>query len=121
MTVGRSSRREKGLLPLGRDIARIAIVGPHADDVEAGFSTYMYSTALKMMHARATGGDIAMAGVDLGGTPPPEAKAAIAAEMGPVVKTDRRPQRAAETLTISGSAAFKLQHGRDGQISAERQ
>jgi hypothetical protein len=35
----------------------------HADDVEAGFTTYMYPSGLKMMHARATGGDIAMAGV----------------------------------------------------------
>jgi beta-glucosidase len=77
-------------LPLSRDVAKIAIIGPHADDVEAGFATYMYSTALKMMQARATGGDIAMAGVDLGGTPPPEAKAAMAAEMGSVFKTDRR-------------------------------
>jgi beta-xylosidase len=50
----------------------------------------MYAAALKMMHARATGGDIAMAGVDLGGTPPPEAKAAMAAEMGAVFSTDRR-------------------------------
>ena len=48
------------------------------------------NAALKMMQARATGGDIAMAGVDLGGTPPPEAKAAMAAEMGSVFKTDRR-------------------------------
>ena len=83
-------KNESGLLPLSRDVAKIAIIGPHADDVEVGFTTYMYSTALKMMHARATGGDIAMAGVDLGGTPPPEAKAAMAAEMGSVFKTDRR-------------------------------
>jgi beta-xylosidase len=34
--------------------------------------------------------DIAMAGVDLGGTPPPEAKAAMAADMGSAFKTDRR-------------------------------
>ncbi|HET6675374.1 MAG TPA: glycoside hydrolase family 3 C-terminal domain-containing protein [Nitrospiraceae bacterium] len=83
-------KNETGLLPLSREIAKIAIIGPHADDVEAGFTTYMYSTALKMMHARATGGDIAMAGVDLGGTPPPEAKAAMAAELGSVFKIDRR-------------------------------
>jgi beta-glucosidase-like glycosyl hydrolase len=75
-------KNDKGLLPLSRDIAKIAIIGPHADDVEAGFATYMYSTALKMMQARATGGDIAMAGVDLGGTPPPEAKAAMRPRWG---------------------------------------
>jgi beta-glucosidase len=82
-------KNDKGLLPLSRDIAKIAIIGPHADDVEAGFTTYMYANALKMNHARATGGDIAMAGVDLGAPPPPEAKAALAAEMGAVFKVDR--------------------------------
>jgi beta-glucosidase len=57
-------KNENGLLPLSRDTAKIAIVGPHADDVEAGFTTYTYAAGLKMMHARATGGDIAMAGAD---------------------------------------------------------
>jgi beta-glucosidase len=71
-------------------IARIAIVGPHADDVEIGFATYTYPAGLKMMHARATGGDIAMAGIDLGGGAPAEARAAVAAELAPVFKTDRR-------------------------------
>ena len=83
-------KNEKGLLPLSRDIAKIAIIGPHADDVAAGFTTYAYPAGLKMMHARATGGDIAMAGVDLGGGAPPEARAAVAAELAPVFKTDRR-------------------------------
>jgi beta-xylosidase len=83
-------KNDKGLLPLSRDIAQIAIIGPHADDVEAGFSTYMCANALKMYHARATGGDIAMAGVGLGAPPPPEAKAALGAEMGAAFKIDRR-------------------------------
>jgi hypothetical protein len=83
-------KNDKGLLPLSRDIAKIAIIGPHADDVEAGFTTYMYANVLKMYHARATGGDIAMAGVGLGAPPPPEAKAALAAEMGAAFKVDRR-------------------------------
>jgi hypothetical protein len=30
------------LLPLSRDIAKSAIIGPHADDVESGFTTYSY-------------------------------------------------------------------------------
>ena len=83
-------KNEKGLLPLSRDIAKIAVIGPHADDVEAGFPAYTYPAALKMMHARATGGDIAMAGVDLGGGAPPEARAAVAAELAAVFKVDRR-------------------------------
>jgi beta-glucosidase len=83
-------KNEKGLLPLSRDLAKVAIIGPHADDVAIGFATYTYPAALKMMHARATGGDIAMAGVDLGGGAPPEEKAAVAAELAPIFKTDRR-------------------------------
>src|SRR5688572_25617165 len=83
-------KNEKGLLPVSRDTARIAIVGPHADDAEAGFTTYTYPAALKMMHARATGGDTAMAGIDLGGGAPPEARAAVAAELAPEFKADRR-------------------------------
>ena len=83
-------KNEKGLLPLSRDIVKIEIVGPHADDVAAGFTTYTYPAALKMMHARATGGDIAMAGVDLGGGAPPEGKAAVAAEPGAGIQD--RPQ-----------------------------
>jgi beta-glucosidase len=83
-------KNQKGLLPLSRDIAKIAIVGPHADDVAAGFTTYTYLDGLKMFEARATGSDIAMAGIDLGGGAPPEAKAAVAAELEPVFKADCR-------------------------------
>jgi beta-glucosidase-like glycosyl hydrolase len=82
-------KNEKALLPLSRDIAKIAIIGPHADDIAVGFTTYTYLDGLKMFEARATGGDIAMAGIDLGGGAPPEAKALVAAELGPVFKTDR--------------------------------
>ena len=79
-------KNDQGLLPLGRDIAKIAIIGPHADDVQIGFPTYTYPTALKMTHARATGGDIAMAGVDIGGGASADSKAAIGAELAPAFK-----------------------------------
>ena len=100
-------KNDKGLLPLSRDIARIAIVGPHADDVEAGFTTYMYSAALKMTHARATGGDIAMAGVELGGAVPPEAKAALAAETGAAFKIDRRQYMKSNYAAMSLAEAVR--------------
>ena len=100
-------KNEKGLLPLSRDIAKIAIIGPHADDVEAGFTTYTYPAGLKMMHARATGGDIAMAGVDLGGGAPPEAKAAVAAELAPVFKTDRRDYLKSNYSAVSLAEAVR--------------
>ena len=100
-------KNEKDLLPLSRDIEKIAIIGPHADDVSVGFPTYTYPAALKMMHARATGGDIAMAGIDLGGGAPPEAKAAIAAELAPVFNTDRRAYLKSNYSAISLAEAVR--------------
>jgi beta-xylosidase len=100
-------KNEKSLLPLSRDIAKIAIIGPHADDVEVGFPTYTYPAGLKMMHARATGGDIAMAGVDLGGGAPPEARAAVAAELAPVFKADRREYLKSNYSAVSLAEAVR--------------
>jgi beta-xylosidase len=100
-------KNEKGLLPLSRDTAKIAIVGPHADDVAIGFPTYTYPAALKMTHARATGGDIAMAGVDLGAGVPPEAKAAVMAELAPVFKADRREYLTSNYSAISLAEAVR--------------
>ena len=100
-------KNEKNLLPLSRDIAKIAIIGPHADDMEAGFTTYTYPAALKMMHARATGGDIAMAGVDLGGGAPAEGKAAVSAELAPVFKIDRREYLKSNYSAVSLAEAVR--------------
>ena len=60
-----------------------------------------------MMHARATGGDIAMAGVDLGGGAPPEAKAAVAAELAPVFKADRREYLKSNYSAVSLAEAVR--------------
>ena len=60
-----------------------------------------------MMHARATGGDIAMAGVDLGGGAPPEAKAAVAAELAPVFKADRRDYLKSNYSAVSLAEAVR--------------
>jgi beta-xylosidase len=100
-------KNEKSLLPLSRDIAKIAIVGPHADDVAAGFTTYTYPAGLNMMHARATGGDIAMVGVDLGGGAPPEARAAVAAELAPAFKVDRRDYLRSNYVAMSLAEAVQ--------------
>ncbi len=89
------------LLPLSRDLRRIAVVGPHADDVAAGFSTYTYADAVKMFEARATGGEMAMAGMELGGEVPHEALMAIAGELGPVFATDRRAYIEANYSAVS--------------------
>jgi beta-xylosidase len=37
-------KNDNGLLPLSRDITKLAIIGPHADDVAAGFPTYTFPT-----------------------------------------------------------------------------
>jgi beta-xylosidase len=102
-------KNETGLLPLSRDIAKIAIIGPHADDVAADFTTYTYPGGLKMFEARATGGEIAMAGIDLGGGARPEAKAAVAAELAPVFKADRRDYLKSNYSAVSlAEAVWKL-------------
>jgi beta-glucosidase-like glycosyl hydrolase len=100
-------KNENNLLPLGRDVARIAIIGPHADDVAAGFGTYTYPAGLQMMEARATGGDIAMAGIDLGGGAPAEARARVAAELAPVFAVDRRDYLKSNYATVSLAEAVR--------------
>jgi beta-xylosidase len=100
-------KNEKGLLPLSRGIAKVAIIGPHADDVEAGFTTYTYPAGLKMMHARATGGETVMAGMDLGAAATPEAKAAVSAELGPVLKADRREYLKSNDSAVSLAEAVR--------------
>jgi beta-glucosidase len=100
-------KNEKGLLPLSRETAKIAIIGPHADDVAIGFPTYTFPSALKMSHARATGGDIAMAGVDLGAGVPAEARAAVGAELAPVFKADRREYLKSNYSAVSLSEAVR--------------
>ena len=50
-------KNERDLLPLSRDIAKVAVIGPHADGVEVGFPAYTYPAALKLLHDRATGGE----------------------------------------------------------------
>ena len=47
-----------------------------------------------------------MAGVDLGGTPPPEAKAAMAAELGSVFKIDRREYLKSNYAAMSLAEAY---------------
>lgn len=73
-----------GVLPLSREVRRIAIVGPHADEVGFAFPGYTYPRILGMLGAMMGGGNEgAMAGLDaLGGEMPAEAMAAAGAEFG---------------------------------------
>ncbi|KPM53590.1 glycoside hydrolase [Frankia sp. R43] len=55
--------KNDGLLPLSRDLRRIALVGPHADSIAFAFPAYTYPGALQMFAARFRG-----ARVDIPGT-----------------------------------------------------
>ncbi len=48
-------KNDGGVLPLSRDVRRIAIIGPHADDIVQGFPAYTYPGALQLVAARFEG------------------------------------------------------------------
>lgn len=76
-------KNEDAILPLSRATRRIAIVGPHADEVGFAFPGYTYPVGLGMLGAMMMGGDGNMAGLDdMGAGMPPEAMAAAGAEFG---------------------------------------
>jgi len=84
-------KNEKGLLPLGRDIKKIAVIGPHADSVAVGFAAYTYPAALQLLGAMLGGGESSMAGVGDSGDSswlPAEANAALKNELQDVLKVD---------------------------------
>jgi beta-glucosidase len=82
-------KNETNLLPLGRDIRNVAVIGPFADSTMVGFPAYTYPAALAMIRARFTGEEIAMAGADTGtGDIPPQAQAAMVAEMQDHLEVD---------------------------------
>lgn len=82
-------KNENGVLPLSDDVHRIAVIGPHADDVTIGFPAYTYPAAIDLMKSLAGGGDGAMAGIDsFGEMFSKDAVAAMAAEMAPVLTGD---------------------------------
>jgi beta-glucosidase len=82
-------KNETNLLPLGRDIKKVAVIGPFADSTTVGFPAYTYPAALAMLRARFTGEETFMAGTDTGASDiPPEAQAAMVAEMQDYLEVD---------------------------------
>ncbi|PDQ36378.1 MAG: beta-glucosidase [Candidatus Lumbricidophila eiseniae] len=78
-------KNEEAILPLSTQVQRIALVGPHADEVGFAFPAYTYPRELEMLAGMMSGGDGTMAGLDaLGDVISPEVMAATAAEMGAV-------------------------------------
>ena len=51
-------KNENGLLPLQRKVKKIAVLGPHADNVRSLFGTFSYPAALDMTMAREEDGQI---------------------------------------------------------------
>jgi beta-glucosidase len=74
-------KNDKNLLPLGRDIRRVAVIGPHADSAMIGFPHYTYPAALPMLRVAIKIGKFPMPGV---GDLPKEGMAALQAELASV-------------------------------------
>jgi beta-glucosidase len=56
-------KNDRNLLPLSRDIKRVAVIGPHADSTMVGFPHYAYPAVLPMLAAALKLGMFPMPGV----------------------------------------------------------
>ena len=73
-------KNEKNLLPLGRDIKKVAAIGPHADSAMTGFPHYTSPAALSMLRIAGKLGKFPMPGLEPGAVPA-EGFAAMNAEL----------------------------------------
>jgi beta-glucosidase len=71
-------KNDKNLLPISREVKRIAVIGPHADSAVVGFPQYTYPAALPMLRIAVKLGMFPMPGV---GEVPKEGMAALQAEL----------------------------------------
>jgi beta-xylosidase len=71
-------KNEGGLLPLDRDVKKIAVIGPHADSVMVGFPQYTYPAGVPMLRVAVKIGFFPMPGV---GELPKEGFAVLSSEM----------------------------------------
>jgi beta-glucosidase len=71
-------KNEQNLLPLARDVKRVAVIGPHADSVMVGFPHYTYPAAIPMLGVGVKLGKFPMPGM---GDVPKEGMAALEAEL----------------------------------------
>jgi beta-glucosidase len=70
-------KKDRNLFPLGRDIKRVVVIGPHADSTTVGFPHYTYPAVLPMLGAALKLGRFSMPGV---GEVPNDGMAALQAE-----------------------------------------
>jgi beta-glucosidase len=81
-------KNDDSLLPLTRTASRIAIVGPHAADVDFAFPAYTYPASLNMMRAMMQGQGANMAGIEAASEMiGPEVAAALMGELMPLFST----------------------------------
>jgi beta-glucosidase len=82
-------KNENNLLPLGRDIAKVAVIGPHADSAVVGFPAYTYPAALQMLIGRIRGSETSTAGAYASDAfLPNDAKATMKAEFRDLLDVD---------------------------------
>lgn len=79
-------KNDGDLLPLSRTAKRIAIVGPHGDDVDFAFPGYTYPSSVNMMRAMMGGESTNMAGIEAAGDVlGAAAVGALAEQFGPLL------------------------------------
>jgi beta-xylosidase len=71
-------KNENGILPLSRDVKKVAVIGPHADTTMVGFPQYTYPAAIPMLRVAIKLGAFPMPGV---GTVPPEGMEGLKADL----------------------------------------
>jgi beta-glucosidase len=91
-------KNEGDLLPLGRDIRRVAVIGPHADSAMIGFPHYTYPAALPMLRVAIKIGNFPMPGV---GDLPKEGMAALQAELASVGDLEQYARKEYAALSLA--------------------
>jgi beta-glucosidase len=71
-------KNDNDVLPLSRNLKKLAVIGPHADTVMVGFPQYTYPAALPMLRVAIKLGAFPMPGV---GAVPPEGMGGLEAEL----------------------------------------
>jgi beta-glucosidase len=91
-------KNDKNLLPLGRDVKRVAVIGPHADSTMIGFPHYTYPAALPMLRVAIKIGNFPMPGV---GDLPKEGMAALQAELASVGDLEQYARKEYGALSLA--------------------
>jgi beta-glucosidase len=105
-------KNENGLLPVTRDVRKVAVVGPHADSVMVGFPHYTYPAALPMLGVGVQLGAFPMPGV---GEVPKEGMANLAEELESAGDPEQYARREYGAISLVDAVRRLLP---DAQVSA---